>query len=193
VVLADDQTVTPARRSAGCPGRRDDSIIFSTLSSGNIDLPQGAVQTLAVGNQAHRELAGWLLVREIGDRDGLDAEVEAAELVCRKLSRRLGKLVTPAGCQAVLARGLHLARAEFPFLDGVRVGVLPEVCLEGLGESTAGVEPVQARAAIALALASVVGLLATFIGDELTLRLVRDVWPDARLGETDPGTQEAQA
>jgi hypothetical protein len=146
---------------------------------------------VAVANPAHQELAGWLLAREIGERDGLDAELEAAELVCRKLSRRLAKLVTPAGCRAVLARGLHLARAEFPFLEGVRVGSSPEVCLEGLRESAEGVEPVQARAGLALALASVVGLLATFIGDELTLRLVRDVWPDARLGETDPGTQEA--
>ena len=147
---------------------------------------------MAVGNPAHQELAGWLLEREIGDRDGLDAEVEAAELVCCKLSRRLAKLVTPAGAQAVLARALYLARAEFPFLEGVQVGSSPEVCLEGLRESAEGVEPVQARAGLALALASAVGLVATFIGDELTLRLVRDVWPDARLGDTDPGTQEAQ-
>jgi hypothetical protein len=147
---------------------------------------------VAVANPAHQELAGWLLAREIGARDGLGAEVEAAEMVCRKLSRRLAKLVTPAGSQALLARALRLARADFPFLEGVRLGSSPETCLEGLREAAGGVEPAQAREGAVGVLASLWGLLATFIGDELTLRLVRDVWPDARLGGPNPGTQEAQ-
>ncbi|HEV8635464.1 MAG TPA: hypothetical protein VG370_14655 [Chloroflexota bacterium] len=148
---------------------------------------------MAVANPAHQELAGWLLAREIGDRDGLDAEVAAAELVCRKLSRRLARLVTSAGCQALLERALHLARAEAPLLEGVRVGASPEICLEGLLERAEGAEPAQARAGMTMVLASLFGLLATFIGDELTLRLVRDVWPDARLDETDRGTQETHS
>lgn len=147
---------------------------------------------MATATPAHQELARWILASEMGDRQEPTAVAEAAELACQKLSQRLARLVTVAGGQALLARALHLARPDFPFLEGVRPGSSPESCLEGLREHVQRVEPARAREGLALVLASLLGLLATFIGDELTLRLVRDVWPDARLGGTGPGTREAQ-
>jgi hypothetical protein len=37
----------------------------------------------------------------------------------------------------------------------------------------------------------VFGLLGTFVGDDITLRLVRDAWPEARLGDADAAAEEA--
>jgi hypothetical protein len=104
---------------------------------------------------------------------------EAAEQVCQKLSRRLSRLVSPSGSQAILSRALHVAQADFPFLTGVRAGSAPGACLEQLNERLAGVDPEQVLDGLLAVLDQVFGLLGSLIGDDLTLRLVRDVWPDS--------------
>ena len=142
---------------------------------------------MAAATPAHRELARWLLAREMGGRDEMTDLIAAADTACRKLSRRVARLVTFVACQALLARALHLARRDFSFLEGVRPGPAPDVCLEGLAERVRGVEPAQAREGLATVLANMLGLLATFVGDEITVRLVRDTWPDARPGGADTG------
>jgi hypothetical protein len=125
------------------------------------------------------QLAGWLLAQETGvdvaDPPGLSA---AAERVCQKLSRRLSRLVSPAGAQAILSRALHLARREFPFLEGVVAGQPPELCLEGLDERLHGVKSSDASAGVLALLGAMLDLLVGFIGEDLTVRLVREVWPD---------------
>jgi hypothetical protein len=146
---------------------------------------------VAAATPAHRELARWLLAREVDHhREPIDLAA-AAEAACRKLGHRVARLVTFVACQALLARALHLARRDFPFLEGVRPGPSPDVCLEGLAERLRGVEHARATEGLAAVLANVLGLLATFIGDEITMRLVRDAWPDARLGGADAGTEGA--
>jgi hypothetical protein len=137
---------------------------------------------VAAATPAHRELARWLLAREMGDRRDPAVLVDAAESACRKLSGAVARLATVAASQALLARALHLARAESPFLEGVRPGPSPDVGLEGLAEHLREAEPARAREGVPTVLANVLGLLATFIGDDITLGLVRDAWPDARVG-----------
>jgi hypothetical protein len=117
----------------------------------------------------------------------------AAERVCNKLFRRLSSLVSPAASQALLSRALHLARAEFPFLDGVRADTSPETCFEGLGERAHQVEADEAGkgllAVLRILLDLLLDLLVGFIGEDLTLHLVREVWPDLPLiGPSRPGT-----
>jgi hypothetical protein len=143
---------------------------------------------------AQRDLALWLLEEEMGDAQESEALLDAAERACQKLCRRLAKLVTVVGYQALLARALHLARGEFPFLEGVRPGVTEDACFDGLRTKTEGIDAVMLRAALTTVLAQVIGLVTTFIGDALTLRLVRDVWPDAPFGgETLQEVEEAQS
>ena len=132
------------------------------------------MQTTAV----QRDLARWLLAREMDDRQDPAALSDAADRASQKLCQRLTMLVTPAGSHALLARALHLARAEFPFLEGVQACPPPEICLVGVRERVHGVEPALAQHGLAAILASLIGLLITFIGEDLALRLVRDVWPD---------------
>jgi len=145
------------------------------------------------GTRAVRSLAAWLLEQETDDAADPDAVLAAAERTCQKLCTRLAKLVTVAGCQSLLARAIHLAAAEAPFLRAVRAGTIPGQCLENVQESADGATRQQTQAGLHAVVAHLIGLLVLFIGEGMTGRLVRDVWPDAPLGAggTDSAPQEA--
>ena len=81
----------------------------------------------------------------------------------------------------MLSRAVHLARPEFPFLEAVRAG--RDGCLDGLDEALRGVEVSGADQALLKVLTSLLDLLGSFIGEELTLVLVAEVWPDSSPGE----------
>ena len=51
--------------------------------------------------------------------------------------------------------------------------------LKGLDELQPQIDKEQAREGGAILIAQLIGLLLTFIGEGLTLRLVQDVWPEA--------------
>jgi hypothetical protein len=72
-----------------------------------------------------------------------------------------------------------MAKADVPALGPVRV--LPDGSSGGLE----GVEQHQDSDAGLVVVAQLLGLLVTFIGEPLTLRLVGDAWPDATEGEND--------
>ena len=127
---------------------------------------------------SHRAVAAWVLEQELGDRADGDDVRDAAERACQKLSWRLARLVTVEGYRALLDRSLHLGRDRFPILAGISAGTEPDACLGGL-RTVAPVDSFTLHAALTEVLAGMLGLLSTFIGDELTIRIVRDVWPDA--------------
>jgi hypothetical protein len=58
--------------------------------------------------------------------------------------------------------------------------------IQGLRELEAQIKKDGAEQGDAILIAQLLGLLCTFIGEALTLRLVRDVWPDAAFD--DPGS-----
>jgi hypothetical protein len=142
----------------------------------------------------HADLASWLLATEIGveaDPSNLSA---ATERVCQKLSRPLSRSISPAGFQAILSRALHLARAEFPFLEGVRAGRGPDACFEGLTEHVRDVEAGEASKGLRAVLGTLLDLLVRFIGEEITFRLVQEVWPDLPSREPSrPGNSDGRA
>lgn len=109
-----------------------------------------------------------------GKRDG--EQVHEAIAVCESLRIGVTRFAGPDGFAALLRRALVLARAEAPLLKGVRLGANNQ--LEGLEQLARDEEG--AEAAVALA-AHVLTLLVTFIGESLTMRLVRENWPDAKL------------
>ena len=91
--------------------------------------------------------------------------------VCEMLRMSVGRFAGADGFTALLRRALALAGAEFPLLRSVKLS--PSGHLEGL-------EDVPAEAAVPLA-AHLLELLVTFIGKPLTLRLLRDAWPESSL------------
>jgi hypothetical protein len=106
----------------------------------------------------------------------------------QKLGPPLSRLVGVEGYHALLKRSLHLAISQHAVLrdapaGGARRGILPATgpasTLEALSVALRAVEPAQANAALAAVLTHLLALLATFIGTDLTLRALREIWPGA--------------
>ena len=124
-----------------------------------------------------RHLAQRLLTYEAVVGKNSEPTETAAFRVCAKLRRPLITLAGVAGFRSLLARALTLARAEAPNLSVVQVAA--DGSLKGLDELDPQMDKEQARDEGAILIAQLLGLLLTFIGEGLTLRLVQDVWPEA--------------
>ena len=119
-----------------------------------------------------RELARRLLAYEAAGTANADAQ--AVCRVCDKLRRPLTGLAGAAGFRSLLARALTLAKKESPLLGAWEVK--SDGSLQGLNG-----EAVQSGAVL---IAQLIGLMITFIGESLTLRLLHDVWlelPDSEV------------
>jgi hypothetical protein len=125
-------------------------------------------------------LAPRLLAAEAAGQSAADAHVHEAVRVCEKLRVSLTRFAGADGFASLLRRALVLARADVPALQ--MVNVKADGRLEGLEElaTQAGAAGVDGAVAVTTHL---LGLLVTFIGEPLTLRLVRDGWPDASLDD----------
>jgi hypothetical protein len=127
-----------------------------------------------------RDLAQRLLALEAANRRTTDAHVHEAVRVCEKLRIPLIRLAGLDGFASLLRRTLALARAEVPALE--RVTVNPDCSMEGFEELAADATDGGVDAPVALT-AHLLGLLVTFIGEPLTMRLVCEAWPGESLDE----------
>ena len=124
-----------------------------------------------------RDLAHRLLTYEAGS--GKNSEpIESPTLrVYEKLRRSLGEFVGVAGFQSLASRALALARPEAPSLGAARV--TEDGYLQGLGETENQFDLENDRAGEGgtILIARLLGLLRTFLGEALTLSLLRNAWP----------------
>lgn len=104
-----------------------------------------------------------------------EASVPVAFRVCEKLRRPLTILAGSAGSRSLLLRALTLAKQEAQSLGAVRVNA--DGLLEA-GDAGLDLDHKDAKEGVVL-VTHLLGLLFTFIGKTLTLRLMDDVWPDA--------------
>ena len=95
-------------------------------------------------------------------------DIDVVSRVCDKLRRPLTALAGVAGFRSLLARALTLAKQESPVLSSLEVK--PDGSLQGLNG--------EAAQAGAVLIAHLLGLMITFIGESITLRLLHDVWLD---------------
>jgi hypothetical protein len=115
-----------------------------------------------------------LLTLEAANKSESDADGKEVPRVFEKLRASLTEFVGEDGFTALLRRALVLARADVPSLQTAEI--TPDGRLEGLQEPAAGArKDVEAATAIT---SHLLGLLVTFVGEAITLRLVRNVWPD---------------
>jgi hypothetical protein len=112
-------------------------------------------------------------------------QVTEAVRVCDKLRLPLAKIVGHTGFASLLSRTLALAKARHPALAALSVA--PDGTLAGLCDVPPDPGP---EAPGAVVVSQLLGLLVTFIGEPLTLRLVRDAWPNAPLEPAEPRTEE---
>jgi hypothetical protein len=133
-----------------------------------------------------RAFSERLIAYETRANNSPDTETPATFLVVEKLRPNLATLMGNIGFRALLSRALVLTNAEVAWLRAVRVKA--DGSFEGLDELEAHVNPEEIAEGRVVLLAQLLGLLVAFIGETLTLRLVRDVWPKLSLADLDLGT-----
>ena len=124
-------------------------------------------------------MAQRLLTYEAVAGEASEPAESAAFRVCAKLRQPLITLAGVAGFRSLLARALTLARAEAPSLSAVQIAA--NGSLKGLDEPGPQLDKDMSKEGGAILIAQLLGLLLTFIGEGLTLRMVQDVWPEAAL------------
>lgn len=128
-----------------------------------------------------REFAARLIAFESRGKKSAGAKIPAGFAVCEKLRPNLATLMGTAGFCALLSRALALASGEVPRLTAVRVRA--DGLVAGLDELEAPAEREKLVKGSALVLAHLLGLLEAFIGENLMLRLLHDVWPKLTLSD----------
>lgn len=135
-----------------------------------------------------RDLARRLLIYEAA-ANPLPAPSEPAALrVYAKLRQGVGEFAGIAGFQAFASRALTLAQRDAPGLSAARVA--GDGSLQGLGEDGHPMKNDKDQAAESPAdegglvlIARLLCLLVTFLGEALTLSLLRVAWPGAALDD----------
>jgi len=124
-----------------------------------------------------QDLAQWLYDQDAAAGTPLKAMSPGVCQICNKLRAPLSSLAGIAGYKSLLSRALTLAKAEDHGLDAYQVNA------EGYIELREGADPQrdidETRNGGIILVAHLLGLLMVFIGKNLTLDLVRGVWPDA--------------
>ena len=124
-----------------------------------------------------RDLAHRLLVYEAGAGKASVSLEPPAIRVYEKLRLSLGEFVGVTGFQSLASRALALARPEAPSLRTVRVA--EDGSIRGLGEieTQFEMEKDQAGEGGTILISRLLGLLRIFLGEALTLSLLRNAWP----------------
>ena len=135
-----------------------------------------------------RDFAERLIAYETKSNKSSKTKTATAFLVGEKLGPHLATFMGKVGFSALLSRALVLAHAEVPWLRAVHVKA--DGSLEGLDGLGAQVNPAEIFEGRVVLLAQLLGLLVAFIGENLTLRLVREVWPKLSLNDVDLGTRD---
>jgi len=107
----------------------------------------------------------------------------AAFVVCDKLRPQLATLMGNAGYRALLSRALAMTNGEAAWLHAVHVKA--DGSLEGLDERLAHIGAAEIAGGGVALIAQLLGLLVAFIGEHLTARLLREIWP--KLSKNDLG------
>ena len=121
-----------------------------------------------------RGIAQRLTAYEAAETKTSETDAPAAFIVCEKLRGPLGSLAGINGFRSLLSRALALAGEEEHWLRAVQIK--PDGSLECPTEMADLDQKEIANGKVVL-VAQLLGLLVAFIGEPLTLSLVREVWP----------------
>jgi len=114
------------------------------------------------------------------------ASKDAPLAVCDKLRASLAPLVGIAGFRSLLSRALALAALDVDWLKAL--AVMPDGSLNSL-EAAAGLPEDEIARGEMVLIAHLVGLLITFIGEALALRLLQEAWPEVTRSDLSSGPE----
>lgn len=135
-----------------------------------------------------RALARRLLALEAPSEKKRTPDGSAAFVVCEKLRLPFSTLAGVAGFRSLLSRALSLAGDEVRWLKAVHVNA--QGSLEGLDKTS--ISDAEIAEGETILVAQLIGLLVTFIGATLTLRLLQEAWPETPLGDLNSEPESEQ-
>ena len=142
------------------------------------------------GSAELRQLAERVLTSTHGSQKDPALVAAAARRAYLDLVHVLTPIIGQTGTNALTARAVHLAGREHPYLNAARSPEPTDDVFERVAVLLRQHDPAVAVATGAAVLAALAGLLVTFIGESLTMRLLRQAWPD---GFSDAGRKEGRA
>jgi hypothetical protein len=119
-----------------------------------------------------------VLARYTGAAVDATAIAAAASRAYDDLAQVLSSVIGDVGVAAITDRALHLTAREYPWLPARAPNSADPPFTEVI-DALKRQDSAMAAAAGAAVFATILGLLATFIGEPLAARLVRQAWPDA--------------
>jgi hypothetical protein len=136
---------------------------------------------------AIQSLVQQLLTQETTQSQDQDFFLAATERVLDKLHLHLSKRIGQEGFRTLLARALVLTSVQFAALSGLQVAA--DGSLAGLRGTAEADEAEIAEGAAAL-ISQLIALLTTFIGEDLTLRILGVAWPEMAWDDAPNGENE---
>jgi hypothetical protein len=119
-----------------------------------------------------------LLTLEAGGSLNHDQLIKSSESISQKLSEHLSKRIGRVGYETLLERAVALSAADFPHLEFKNL----------TSPGVAGEDSIAAATALH---SRILELLTTFIGDDLTFRILQTIWPElAKQQSTAPWEKE---
>jgi hypothetical protein len=136
-----------------------------------------------------RDLAHRLLAYEAGAGKTSEPVESATVLVYEKLRQSLSAFAGAAAFESLAFRALTQAKSEAPGLWAVQVAA--DGSLEGLGEFEPQIDIDKDLAGEegTILIARLLSLLHIFLGEALTLSLLRHAWPGAAFDERNSGNR----
>ena len=116
-------------------------------------------------------------VLECEAKQTVAAKAPPLSLAYEKLRRYMTKFVGADGFEALCNRALVLATSEAKWLESVQMS--PDHTLTVFYEAAKGQEPPKIQQGEQAFLTQLFDLLVAFIGEAMTLEIVREVWPTA--------------
>jgi hypothetical protein len=132
-----------------------------------------------------RDFAKRLIAYEANGNKSSGIRTAGSFHFCEKVRPHLATLMGKAGFRALLSRALAMANEEAIWLHAVHVKA--DGSLEGLEELAKQVTPDEFLEGGVVLLAQLLGLLEVFIGENLTLQMVREIWPELSVKNFDFG------
>jgi len=136
-----------------------------------------------------RDMARQLLAYEAAAEETSVATKSTALRVHEKLRQSLCALSGVAGYRSLASRALTLAKVKAPSLRVMQVTA--DGSLQVLSEAESESDKGFASEDQVVLLTELLGLLHAFIGEALTLRLLREAWPNAVFEDCDSGRRKA--
>jgi len=130
----------------------------------------------SVASPKLKQLARRLLEHEASSSKPADAQNSTAFHVCEKMRSPFGKLLGGGGFRALMSRAQALAGKEVPWL--LELTLKTDGTIEGLDELEGKFKARVVAEGEVVLVAQLLGLLATFIGVELTQRFLSEIWPE---------------